>query len=164
MNKIIVAAQFANNAHKGQVRRYTGRPYITHPARVAGMVAAYPVATEEMVIAAYLHDVVEDTNITLQEIYEEFGSTVGTYVDQLTNKSKGKGLNREARKKLDREHLSFCSREVKLIKLFDRIDNLRELPNDVKGFKEMYKKESILLAEFIGDADEDLKKELLSLC
>ena len=68
MSIILKAAALAVRAHEGQKRKYTGFPYITHPARVAGRVGILPVVTEEMVAAAYLHDVLEDTTITKAEI------------------------------------------------------------------------------------------------
>ena len=74
MNRIILAAQFARQAHKSQKRKHNGTPFIAHPARVAGRVATLEGATEDLVVAAYLHDVVEDTDCTIEQVQREFGT------------------------------------------------------------------------------------------
>lgn len=89
MSLIIDAAQFAATAHKGQVRKYNGRPYISHPIRVAGRVATHPEASEELVAAAFLHDVVEDCNVGIGLLQRIFGHAVASLVGDLTNPSKG---------------------------------------------------------------------------
>lgn len=76
------AVAFAMQAHEGQTRK-SGEPYITHPILVATITAYYG-GDETMVIAALLHDVVEDTPVTLEEIYGAFGEGVGWLVDGLT--------------------------------------------------------------------------------
>ena len=162
MNLILKAASFARCAHADQRRKYNDRPYIQHPARVAGRVAAHPDATEVMVAAAFLHDVVEDTPHTLDEIVAEFGPEVARLVAELTSPSKGMKAPRHERKQLDRDHLSTVSREAKVIKLLDRIDNLQEMAAAPSGFRKKYCEESRLLAEVIGDAAPELKAELLA--
>ena len=161
MNIILKAAAFARQAHAGQRRKYNDRPYIVHPARVAGRVAAHPRATEAMVAAAFLHDVVEDTPHTLEEVASEFGLEVARLVAELTNPSKGSKAPRRERKQVDRDHLAQVSVEAKVIKLLDRIDNLQEMVDAPSSFLRKYCEESRLLADVIGDADPDLKAELL---
>jgi len=121
----------------------------------------HPHATEAMVAAAFLHDVVEDTSHPLDEILAEFGPDVARLVAELTNPSKGMTASRPQRKQLDREHLATVSREARLIKLLDRIDNLQEMADAPTAFRRQYCQESRLLAEVIGDADPALKAELL---
>lgn len=150
MSLILKAAQLAARAHQGQKRKYSGFPYITHPARVAGRVGIIPGATEEMVAAAYLHDVLEDTAVTRAEIEEATNAQVVFYVDCMTNKSKGTGLPRDQRKALDRKHLSDVPAEVKQIKAIDRIDNLLEMTDSPADFKRLYAEESLLLADALG--------------
>ena len=161
MNLILKAASFARCAHADQRRKYNDRPYIQHPARVAGRVAAHPDATEVMAAAAFLHDVVEDTPYTLDEIVAEFGRDVARLVAELTDPSKGMKAPRHERKQIDRDHLALVSVEAKIIKLLDRIDNLQEMAAAPSGFRKKYCEESRLLAEVIGDADPELKAELL---
>lgn len=151
MSIILRAAALADRAHQGQKRKYTNFPYITHPARVAGRVGILPGVTEEMVAAAYLHDVLEDTSITREEIEEATNAQVGYYVDCLTNKSKGTGLPRDQRKALDREHISQAPFEVRQIKAIDRLDNLLEMTDAPTDFKKLYAQESVLLADALGE-------------
>lgn len=163
MSVILKAAAFARQAHAGQRRNYSDRPFVVHPARVAGRVAAHPRATEAMVAAAFLHDVVEDTRNSLADVADEFGPEVARLVNELTNPSIGMKAPRRERDQLDREHLAVVSAEAKIIKLLDRIDNLQEMAEAPRGFVRKYCEESRLLAEVIGDADPELKAELLDL-
>lgn len=160
MNIIMEAARLAREAHEGQLRKYNGRPYVEHPARVAARTALLPEATEVMVAAAFLHDVLEDTTVTSGKIVEATNIWVAGLVEWLTNPSKGMKLPREARKAMDRQHLSRAPREAKLIKLLDRIDNLREMGGASADFKRLYAKESRLLLEAIGGVDQGLAAEL----
>lgn len=157
---IIRAAQFAENAHAGQVRKHSGRPYITHPIRVAGRVACHPLASTELVAAAFLHDVVEDCGVTLEEIKVVFGGLVAHYVSELTNTSKSiPGLDRAGRKAVDEARVATISDEAKVVKLIDRIDNLRETdPND--PFSLMYAMESLDLLKALKGVDIELEEEL----
>lgn len=127
MNDLIERAMaFAEEAHKGQVRKYNGQPYFTHPARVAKRLenlGFWP----EMVAAGYLHAVVEDCGVKIEEIRSLFGDKVADLVLGLTNPSKGLKASRAERKKIDREHLATQTKNVKIIKLVDRIDNIREM-------------------------------------
>ena len=160
---ILLAAHFANLAHRGQVRKYTGRPYITHPCRVAGLTAIHKLASPELVAIAYLHDVIEDCGISHRELEQTFGKDIADGVLALTNPSKDLKLPRKERKRIDREHVANLSRELKVVKLLDRIDNIRELDRN-NSFFPVYANESLLLAEVLKDADIDLWNELTSLC
>ena len=81
MSLIKKAQSFANNAHEGQVRKYGGEPYIDHPIRVAMLLIEFiPNISEEMVAAALLHDVLEDTDTTLDDLIVEFGYAVAHLV------------------------------------------------------------------------------------
>ena len=68
--KLKKAIEFATKAHEGQVRKYTGEPYIVHPLEVAEIVKTVE-HTEEMLMAAVLHDTVEDTDTTIEDIDRE---------------------------------------------------------------------------------------------
>ena len=116
------AIKFATKAHKGQVRKYTGEPYVTHPLAVMNLVQEVP-HTTEMLIAALLHDVVEDTPVELDEIETKFGPVVGALVDGLTDVSRHEDGNRRTRKSIDRDRLAEQSGEVQTIKLADLIHN-----------------------------------------
>ena len=81
------ALQFATAAHEGQVRKYTGEPYINHPVEVMRIVKTVS-DDPAMHAAALLHDVVEDTDVTIEDIVREFGDDVAQLVDDLTDVSK----------------------------------------------------------------------------
>lgn len=166
MSLIIQAAQFAAACHRDQKRDYNGRPFITHPIRVAGRVATNNVATAALVAATFLHDVVEDCDIKLDRIEVEFGFTVARYVDWLTNKSKDSDAARSERKRADRQRLTTAPREIQVVKLIDRCDNLQELLTDkiVDAFIPDYCVESRLLADALLSADPALAGEIYSLC
>lgn len=161
---IMKASQYAAQAHQGQVRKYGGAPYISHPARVAGETAMLPDATEEMVAAAWLHDTVEDTDVALGDIRAVFGEKVAELVDGLTNPPKTAGENRAARKAKTFARLAGAPDDVKRIKMLDRIDNLRDTdPGDPKetAFARLYAAESRALLGAVGDADDELAARLL---
>jgi guanosine-3',5'-bis(diphosphate) 3'-pyrophosphohydrolase len=167
MSLIIRAAQFAASAHHCQVRKYTGLPYITHPARVAGMVSIHPViANEENVAIAWLHDVVEDCGIRESHISDRFGAVVTKGVTELTNWSvrtgaKERGINRQERKWADLCRLEKADPDIKIIKLMDRLDNLREfdVAMDPK-FARVYLNETVDLLKAIGTADSGLSLQI----
>ena len=158
INRILLAAQFAASAHFGQKRKYSGRPYIEHPLRVAGQIAIRTDATEEAVSAAYLHDVLEDTPVTYIAMYENFGIEVTNMVRALSHPPHSAG-NRATRMALYREQLKAAPTIVQVIKLHDRLDNLREMGPE-GDFNELYARETYALLEAIGDADPILAEEV----
>ena len=163
MSLIVKAAQFAAAKHAGQFRKYTNRPYITHPCRVAGRMAAHPLATEDLVAAAYLHGVLEDCAVSAAELCGQFNGFIAEKVVWMTNNSKLTGEPRCVRKLMDRDRIAGAPTEIKVLKLIDRIDNLRELdPGD--SFASLYVLESTQLVDRIGDADPVLADELRKCC
>lgn len=158
MNIIVKAARTASMAHRGQTRRVTNRPYIEHPARVAGMAATLGLS-EEGVAAAYLHDVVEDCNVTVGALRDEFGPVVAQVVESLTKPSQATG-NRAARTAAFIEQLKGASREAQVIKLLDRLDNLRDVAGDKPDFIALYCRETEALLDAIGGAAEDIAQAI----
>ena|SRR3990172_379326 len=159
------AIEFAEQAHGriGQVRMGTKVPYIVHPMRVMRRVMSHPGASQEMIAAAVLHDTVEDTGVSLEDIRDQFGTAVADIVDDLTNrytKDRWPQHNRSSRKQMEIDRLSRASREAKIIKMIDRIDNLHEGGFSGK-FMKLYADESRALADAVGDADSALKDELI---
>lgn len=161
------ALEFAQKAHGSQKRKWSGDPYVVHPYRVAARLRAIkPDCPDEMVVAALLHDVVEDTEVTLDDIGREFGMGVASYVDGLTNVSSQVefvNLNREGRKRLDRFHLRRQNPRVRLIKLLDRVDNLEDMTGAPPDFKRQYAIESLLLLGAIEGDFPEVETELLRL-
>lgn len=151
------ALVFARSAHESidQRRKYTGEPYITHPIAVAALVKSVA-HTEAMLAAALLHDTVEDTPVTLDEIHRVFGFEVAGLVEMLTDVSKASDGDRAARKSIDREHTAKASPAAKTIKLADLIDNTRSIVERDAGFARTYLAEKALLLEVLREGDEAL--------
>jgi (p)ppGpp synthase/HD superfamily hydrolase len=119
------AQDFATKAHAnaGQVRKFTGEPYIVHPAAVVELLQAID-PSDEMIAAAWLHDVVEDTDVTLMDIQNEFGTVVAQYIEMLTDsQTRSSGGERIHRKNTNLLHTSQACPEAQSIKLCDLIDN-----------------------------------------
>ncbi len=120
------AHDLAKKAHQGQVRK-TGDPYITHPTMVAYMLAVYGLDTAT-VAAAFLHDTVEDTSLTLDEIAREFGSEIALLIDGVTKLDRVRFSNREQAQAANiRKMVVAMAQDVRvlIIKLFDRLHNIR---------------------------------------
>lgn len=153
------AVAYARGAHGAlkQVRKYTGDKYITHPIEVAAIVASRW-HTEEMLMAAALHDVVEDTGVTHQDIEEAFGPTVARLVEEVTDIARpGDGV-RAVRVAIDRAHTANASREGKTIKLADVISNCRDIVMLAPAFAAVYLEEKRLLLEVLVGGDERLHR------
>lgn len=168
MSGILRAAQFAAEHHAGQQRKYTGRPYITHPARVAARTMLLPNCTLWMAEAAWLHDVPEDCTKSQEEmdgmiygqISTQFCLQTAELVSWLTNPSKFVKAPRSERKRIDREHLARAPLEAKQIKLIDRLDNVLEMSDAPEDFLDLYFSETEKLLELIGDAEPSIAKEI----
>ncbi|XP_075774154.1 guanosine-3',5'-bis(diphosphate) 3'-pyrophosphohydrolase MESH1 [Pelodiscus sinensis] len=124
--RLLEAADFAARKHKQQRRQDPeGTPYINHPIGVARILSREAGVTDVAVLqAALLHDTVEDTDTTLAEIQEHFGQEVRRLVEEVTD---DKSLPKPERKRLQIEHAPHSSRGAKLVKLADKLDNLRDL-------------------------------------
>lgn len=149
MNLILEASRIAEEAHRGQARKYGKGPYIQHPERVALAMSTAPrevllkadQQTEELVAAAWLHDVVEDCDPKwLVAIVENMPAPVIKLVAELTDNYTSKShphLNREVRKHMESERLGKVSVGAKIIKLADLIDNLQDIPRGEDFFRVM---------------------------
>jgi len=146
------ALNFATAAHEGQTRKYDGMPYIVHPIAVAKLVKDMT-DDENMVAAAYLHDVVEDTPTTHEEIFKHFGLRVAELVfdltDQFTSEEYPK-LNRNKRKALEADRLGKCAKDVQLIKICDMADNTKSIVKDDPGFAVLFLREKAYILEQMG--------------
>jgi (p)ppGpp synthase/HD superfamily hydrolase len=147
--------RFATDAHGDQKRKYTHEPYITHPLAVMKIVQSVP-HTPEMLMAAVLHDVVEDTPVDILTIRDEFGPVVAQYVNGLTDVSRPEDGNRVARKALDRQHISSQVAEVHTIKLADMIHNTQSIREHDPNFWRVYREEKRLLLEVLVLGDRTL--------
>lgn len=128
VEKITSAYEFADNAH-GDQRRVSGVPYILHPTSVACILADMGMDTDS-IVAALLHDVVEDTEITLDTVRQKYGDEVASLVDGLTKISKIKFTDREEHQAENvRKMLMAMSNDIRVIivKLADRLHNMRTI-------------------------------------
>src|SRR3989344_1673135 len=119
------AERLATRAHEGQFRRNVAHyPYITHPRAVAALVARSGGNAEE-IASAWLHDVVEDTPVTIDEIRQEFGDTIAHIVDGLTDPPHFEGKPIALRKGWQAERVAKKSESVKRVKLADQLNNIQ---------------------------------------
>ena len=155
------ARMFAHGAHfaVGQLRKYTNEPYIVHPFEVAQIVATVPDATEEMIAAAWLHDVVEDTGVTLDQVHLLFGAEVAKLVFWLTDASKPEDGNRAARKAIDRAHIAAAPAEAQTVKLADLISNTKSIMAHDEKFAKTYLEEKRLLLDVMNKGNSALMAE-----
>ncbi|PIJ50729.1 GTP pyrophosphokinase [Erwinia sp. OLTSP20] len=134
------AQRYATKAHaqSQQRRKYTNEPYIVHPAAVADIVRSVS-DDEVMLAAAWLHDTVEDTDTTLNDIRRRFGEPVARLVAMLTeNALPTQCQSRAARKAAHFRHTAEASADAQTIKLADIIDNTRELIQYDAEFARIY--------------------------
>ena len=151
------ARVFATAAHAavGQLRKYTFEPYIVHPREVAQIVESAG-GTPEMIAAAWLHDTVEDTGVTIETIREEFGSEVAELVGWLTDVSRPEQGNRAVRKAIDRAHTAAAPGAAQTVKLADLISNTRSIVAYDPKFAVTYLAEKRALLEVMTKADPTL--------
>lgn len=161
VNVVHKAQIYAIAAHSAvqQKRKYTGEPYFVHPAEVAQIVADVPGSTPDMVAAAWLHDVIEDTGCTFTDIHMAFGIDIATMVGWLTDVSKPEDGNRAGRKAIDREHTANAPAEVQTIKLADLISNSKSIMEHDPNFAKTYLEEKRLLLAVMTKGDPGLHAE-----
>lgn len=122
---ILRAAAFAAEKHRTQRRKdRDASPYINHPLAVANVLAAHGVTDPVVIEAALLHDTIEDTESTRDELEREFGVEVAEVVMEVTD---DKSLPKQERKRLQIEHAPHASDAAKLVKLGDKICNARDV-------------------------------------
>ena len=126
MNNLIKALAFAADKHRNQRRKDAdASPYINHPIALADVLANEAgIEDERVLVAAILHDTIEDTEATEQEVVRHFGQEVADIVCEVTD---DKALPKAERKRLQVEHAPTLSRRAKLVKLADKIANLRDI-------------------------------------
>jgi guanosine-3',5'-bis(diphosphate) 3'-pyrophosphohydrolase len=123
---VLRAAAFAAEKHRMQRRKdHEASPYINHPLALAHILSSEGGITDVTVlVAALLHDTVEDTETSLDELEREFGAAVAAVVAEVTD---DKSLPKEERKRLQVAKASSKSRAARLVKLADKISNLRDI-------------------------------------
>ncbi|MBS0580915.1 MAG: bifunctional (p)ppGpp synthetase/guanosine-3',5'-bis(diphosphate) 3'-pyrophosphohydrolase [Proteobacteria bacterium] len=126
MQTLLAAASFAAHKHRDQRRKGAeASPYINHPLAVANLLANEAgVEDVTTLVAALLHDTIEDTATTAEEIAARFGAEVAAVVMEVTD---DKRLPKEERKRRQVDHAGALSHRAKLVKLADKICNLRDM-------------------------------------
>jgi (p)ppGpp synthase/HD superfamily hydrolase len=161
------ALKYAEDKHKGQTRKFGGTPYVEHPKNVARLAKknGFPV---HIVKAAYLHDTLEDTDATYEDIHELFGEVVANLVLELTNneddiKTMGKTLYMINK-------LSKLSTDALSIKLLDRLDNVSDFETAGEKFVIKYSKATIDIIAGIREKNikltnkqEDIIEQILEI-
>ena len=124
--QLITALAFAADKHRNQRRKdASASPYINHPIALANLLLNEAgIEDQRVLIAAILHDTIEDTDTTEQELVKHFGKDVADIVVEVTD---DKTLPKAERKRLQIEHAAHISRRAKLVKLADKICNLRDI-------------------------------------
>jgi hypothetical protein len=154
------ARVYATEAHQriNHRRKYNDEPYHVHLSAVAKLVASVT-DEQDVIAAAWLHDTVEDTQATLEDIEEEFGVPVAELVEELTDVSKPGDGNRQTRKEIDRRHLAQASKQAKTVKLADLIDNCKDITRHDPRFAQVYLGEMNNLLDVLEGGNEQLYKQ-----
>ncbi len=122
---LLEALEFASLKHRDQRRKDREQsPYINHPIAVARMLSVHAIANADVIAAAILHDTIEDTATTRDELVARFGASIAAIVVEVTD---DKSLTNAQRKQLQVEHAPSLSNAAKLVKLADKICNVRDL-------------------------------------
>ncbi len=130
---IFDAIEYAARAHREHYRKGTRIPYIIHPVSVGKILIEYDCA-EEIVAAGLLHDAVEDTEVSLEEIRSSFGEKVADLVAAVSDPDKSDTW--ENRKRHTIEYLQTAPMEVLILSCADKLDNIRSIKEDYERFGE----------------------------
>jgi len=125
---IFKAIEFATKAHSGQYRKGTRIPYITHPLNVAKILIEF-MCPEPVIVAGILHDTLEDTPVTFDEIRDLFGNEVADLVDAVSEPNKS-DYTWENRKAHTLKRLRTSLPEVLIISFADKLDNIKAIRED----------------------------------
>ncbi|MDR5796201.1 HD domain-containing protein [Caballeronia sp. LZ008] len=160
MNQLIHAVAFAADKHRKQRRKDAdASPYINHPIALAHVLANEGgVEDERVLIAAILHDTIEDTDTSRDELVRRFSAEIGRIVDEVTD---DKSLSKAERKRFQVEHAAHISHGAKLVKLADKICNLRDiLAAPPSGWSDERKREYFDWARRVVDELRGTHREL----
>ena len=144
------ANKYATKKHKGQVRKFTGEPYIRHPERVAEIVRKYKSSKKikNLVSAAHLHDTLEDTDATEKKLNRKFGKLTTSIVKELTSDKEEMNRQGGKRKYLSNKTISMSSWAL-VIKLADRLDNVSDFKNASPEFVKSYREQTNYMLDML---------------
>jgi len=162
-NILNICIELATDAHDGQVRRYTGEPYILHPLAVSELYSDHGGCTNG-ICAAILHDTIEDTEVTFNNLVSSVGLPIAKLVLELTEFSVLEDGNRKLRKELDKRYLARASTTAQSIKLADLIDNSKSIIKYAKrDFANIYIQEMSDLISVLVLGDTELRCEATNI-
>jgi len=163
-DKVRKARDFATEAHEGQERKFQDLPFIAHPTGVFTILYEYGKASEDELAAAFLHDVLEDTDVTSSELEQEFEEGVVSIVNDLTVE-KPASLDKNLYLKTELTSMPDSSLRVKLS---DRLHNVSDLCLAPDDFSERYSEDTEKLIRYVqwhrdplGPAQHDLCNRIL---
>lgn len=152
------AAVLAMTGHGPQVRKYTGEPYWHHCEAVAETIERIG-GTAEMIAAAWMHDLLEDTMTTESQVLHVSNAETLRLVIELTNITIPADGNRAHRSRIERDRLAKVSAPAQTIKLADLINNTISIVANDPGFAKVYLREKEALLRVLGNGDERLMRE-----
>lgn len=168
MSLVAKAIQFSKDKHTGQFRKVSGEPYYTHTLAVSYIVAAKKSSKnlEELIVAAILHDTLEDTDTTFVELATEFSPLVASLVLELTNNEEQ--IKLLGKKEYQKKKMLGMSSYGLLIKLADRLHNISDQPSltmlqdtaDIIAYLKKNRKLSKSHLKLVADIEQILDKEL----
>lgn len=153
-------AEYVMIAHEGQLRRYTGMPYWQHPAEVAGLFHSYYGESRDGFSASWLHDVLEDTLITYDDLVRDFNENVAKMVLTLSDLEAG---NRATRKNLARKRLASSDEIVQAIKFCDIWSNGISISVQDRKFWPVFRDECLALTEVMKLPKEELRSKVIQM-
>jgi GTP diphosphokinase / guanosine-3',5'-bis(diphosphate) 3'-diphosphatase len=146
------ARAFAVTMHGEQLRKYCDEPYVVHLDAVVSILRSFGITAPAVLAAAYLHDTVEDTEATIQDIYDSFGEQIAELVYWLTDAEQG---GRRMRKIMSAWRLGRAPWDAKMIKLADLIDNSKEICRKDQHFAPVYLREKRKILDKMAEAEGD---------
>jgi len=160
INLILKALNFAAFKHKYQRRKGDEHlPYINHPIKVAFIISEIGKIDDPIIISsAILHDVIEDTETSEEEIEKEFGNNIASIVKELTDNI---NFEKQKRKKLQIKKAPFLSREATIIRIADKIANIEDITSSPPiGWSYERKEEYLEWAEKVVKACKNVNNDL----
>jgi len=161
VNIATAAKEFAELAHKNQVRKFSGLPYFVHPESVANLVMKH---TKDLTLtaAAYLHDTLEDTPTTYNELKEKFSKKIADLVYELTSADKDEQQRVGGKAKYLTAKMEKMSSDALTIKLCDRLDNVSD-KGAPANFKERYYSETKYILDNLTRSLNGIQQEIIKL-
>jgi len=172
MDKLKDIILLALDLHGNQKRKYTGEPYVNHTVQVAKIVKNYG-GDDIMVYAAVLHDVLEDTDTTKEELFNHLRQIIGPekaievvkLVQELTDvftKDDYPDINRKGRKEMEAMRLGSISSKAQTIKYADLLDNGQDIMKNDPKFGKVYLREKAEILKHMNRGNQELYKKCLS--